>query len=107
MIDKVYGLLGISSKAGKTVSGTEVVEEGILKKNIKLVIIASDASERTATHIKELCQKNDIFCVVYGTIYDNSKSIGKINRAVIGIKDKNLAMEIRKVILGGEEIGKN
>lgn len=107
MISKVYGLLGISSKAGKVVSGTEIVEEGISNKSIKLVIIADDASERTKDHIGKLCQKQNILYIVYGTIFDNSKAIGKSNRAIIGIRDKNLAEEIRKVILGGGDIGKN
>ena len=107
MINKVYGLLGISSKAGKVVSGTEAVEEGILKRNIKLVIVAKDASEKTIQNIKLLCDKKKITLLIFGTVFDNSKSIGKVNRAVIGIKDKNLSEAIKKLITGGEEIGKN
>jgi len=34
-----------------------------------------------------------------------SKSIGKINKVVIGIKEKNLAKEIIKVIEGGDMNG--
>lgn len=32
---------------------------------------------------------------------------GKVNKAIIGIKDKNLASAIIKEIGGGEAIGKN
>ena len=45
--------------------------------------------------------------IVYGDINNNSKAIGKHNKAVIGINDKNLADAIQKVIHGGEEFGKN
>lgn len=107
MINKVYGLLGISSKAGKVISGTDVVLEGIIKKQVKLVIIASDASERTIRNMENSCAKYNIKFIIYGNILDNSKSIGKQNRAVIGIKDKNLAEAIEKVIHGGEGFGEN
>ena len=45
--------------------------------------------------------------IIFGTIFDNSRAIGKHNKAVIGIKDKNLADAIKKEIHGGGEIGKN
>ena len=35
--NKVYGLLGISAKAGKIISGTDVVLDGIFKEIVKLV----------------------------------------------------------------------
>lgn len=125
MINKVYGLLGISSKAGKVVSGMDVVKEGLLKGSIKLVIIAVDASQKTIQHIELLCSEKNVPLIVFGTIFENSKAIGKVNRAVIGVKDKNLAEAINKEILryiqkaspldenvkeiitGGEGFGKN
>lgn len=66
-----------------------------------------DASEKTIKNIKYYCNKEKVEIFVYGTIFENSKSIGKQNKAIIGIKDKNLAEAIKKVIHGGEEFGKN
>lgn len=66
-----------------------------------------DASEKTIKNIKYYCNKNNIENFVYGTIFENSKAIGKQNKAIIGIKDQNLAEAIKKVIHGGEEFGKN
>ena len=39
------------------------------------------------------------------TVNEISKCIGKDNKAVIGIKDNNIAKEIAKKIDGGEVIG--
>ena len=39
------------------------------------------------------------------TIENLSKAIGKSNKAIIGIKDKNLAKEIQKKYDGGDVIG--
>ena len=107
MIDKVNGLLGISSKAGAILAGTDLVLEEMSKKRVKIVIIASDASEKTIKNIKYYCEKNNVEMFIYGTINDNSKAIGKHNKAVIAIKDQNLADAIKKVIHGGGEFGKN
>lgn len=66
-----------------------------------------DASEKTIKNIKYYSNKENIEVFVYGTIFENSKAIGKRNKAIIGIKDQNLAEAIKKVIHGGEEFGKN
>ena len=107
MVNKINGLLGITAKAGKMLSGTDLVLEEMAKKHVELVIIATDASEKTIKNMKYYCEKENVEIIIYGTIFDNSKAIGKHNKAVIGIKDKNLADAIKKEIHGGGEFGKN
>jgi len=107
LVNKVYGLLGICSKAGKVISGTDIILENLAKKKLKLVIVAQDASDKTIKEMKYYCAKENVELLIYGNIFENSKSIGKHNRAVIGILDKSLANAIEKVIHGGEEFGKN
>lgn len=103
MVDnKIYGLLGISAKAGKVISGTDIVLENISKGKIALVIVAEDASEKTKKNIKYFCEKENVDMIVFGDIFKNSKAIGKQNRAIIAVKDKNLAEAIKKQIHGGE-----
>lgn len=107
MINKVNGLLGISAKAGKILAGTDLVLEEMSKGRVCLVIVAEDASQKTIKNIKYYCNKENVKIIIYGTIFDNSKAIGKNNKAVIGIKDINLADAIIKVIHGGELVGEN
>lgn len=102
MINKVYGLLGISSKAGKVISGTDIILEKMERKKVKLVIIAEDASEKTIKNMKYYCNKENLELIIYGNILENSKAIGKHNRATIAIIDQNLANAIKKLIHGGE-----
>ena len=97
--------MGIATKAGKVAFGTEAVIELIEKKKAKLVVIAEDASDKSKENITYLCNKNQIPIAVFGTIETISKAIGKPNKAVISIKDKNLGEEIYKIICGGEAIG--
>lgn len=94
MINKVLGLLGISAKAGKIVSGTDLVLEEMQKQKVYLVIIAEDASGKTKKNIIYYCTKNNVQHIIFGTIDELSKSIGKNNKAIIGIEDQNLAKAI-------------
>ena len=68
MINKVYGLLGISSKAGKVISGTDIILEKMERKKVKLVIIAEDASEKTIKNMKYYCSKKNVELIIYGNI---------------------------------------
>ena len=86
MENKIYGLLGLSAKAGKLSFGTEAVLEKIFKNKIKLIIIAKDMSEKS---------KEKIPYYIFGTIFENSKAIGKVNKAIIGVEDKNFAEAIK------------
>lgn len=107
MVNKVYGLLGICSKAGKLVVGTEAVIEAINKRQIELVIIAKDTSPKSIEKIENICKGKNIAFEIFGSIEENSNSIGKFNKAIIGVKDKNLAKAIKEKICGGEAFGEN
>lgn len=105
LINKINGLIGLAFKAGKVSFGTDATKEAIQKGKVKLVIVAEDASEKLKENFEFLCKKEKVDIVIYGKIEDLSKTIGKNNKAVIGIKEINLAKEIKKNINGGDIIG--
>ena len=106
MIDKkILGLIGLSAKAGKVDFGADSVEIQIKKRKSKLIIIAEDASNRTKEKFKKICEEYNIPIIQFDNIETLSKAIGKNNKAIIGIKDINLAREIKKLSDGGEFIG--
>ena len=104
---KICGLIGLATKAGKIVAGTDACLEEIEKKNVKLLILASNVAERTRKTFIEKYKKNNIVVYEGLTIEEISNSIGKTNKATVGIKDKGFAQAINKVISGGEMIGEN
>ncbi len=106
MIDrKILGLLGLAARARKIAYGADSVKLQIAKNKVRLLIISEEASERTKKDFIELSDKNKIHKIVAGNIEELSKTIGKSNKAVIGILDKELANGIIKIYNGGDVIG--
>lgn len=103
--NRVLGLIGLSAKAGKVECGADAVEECIKRGKAKLVIVSEDAADRTKKNFEFLSKQQRVNFVIYANKDELSKTIGKNNKAVLAIKDKNLSSEIYKIICGGEAIG--
>ena len=103
--NNILGLIGLAMKAGKVCFGADSVEENVLKHKVKLLIISEESSERTKNKFINLSEKFNVPVIIDGNIEVLSKSIGKSNKAVIGIKDKNFAESIQKKYNGGDVIG--
>lgn len=103
--NKILGLIGLAMKAGKVCFGADSVEENIIKKKVKLVIISEESSERTKNKFTDICKKYNVPVITYGDIDSLSKAIGKSNKAILGIKDINFANSIQEKYNGGDVIG--
>jgi ribosomal protein L7Ae/L30e/S12e/gadd45 family len=114
---KYLNLIGFAAKSGKIAYGEEDVLNGIEKGKISLTIIAKDMPEKAKNRMEKklihayenlyfevsgLKKKEDIRVIIVGTKEENSSAVGKVNKPVIGIKDRNLAKGIITSIL--EEI---
>ena len=115
--NRYLNLLGFAAKSGKIAYGEEDILNGIEKGKISLTIIAKDMPEKSKNRMEKklihayenlyfevsgLKKKEDIRIIIVGTKEENSSAVGKVNKPVIGIKDRNLAKGIIKSIL--EEI---
>lgn len=115
--NRYLNLLGFAAKSGKIAYGEEDVLYGIEKGKISLTIIAKDMPEKAKNRMEKklihayenlyfevsgLKKKEDIRVIIVGTKEENSSAVGKVNKPVIGIKDRNLAKGIITSIL--EEI---
>ncbi|MEW9121888.1 MAG: ribosomal L7Ae/L30e/S12e/Gadd45 family protein [Thermotaleaceae bacterium] len=98
MGNKFLSLLGLAQRSGNLVTGEDTCEASIKKGNIKLVVVAVDASENTKKKFHDLCAYRKIRMEVFGDREQMSHSIGKINRTVYAIKDKAFSEEIVKLI---------
>lgn len=102
---KILGLIGLAARARKICFGADSVELEIQKKKVHLVIVATDSSDRTKEKFQNICKEYGIPIIIKGEIENLSKAIGKSNKAIIGIEERNIATEIQKINNGGEAIG--
>ncbi len=124
---KYLNLLGFASKSGKIMFGDDDVILGLERNKISLIIISQDMSQKIKEKFlkrlenvfenrytdngynkkgisKEKLEKENkkIKVIIIGTKEENSSAVGKVNKPIIGICDKNLSKGIIKSIL--EEI---
>ena len=104
---KILGLIGLSARARKISYGADSVEIQLKKKKVKLIIVAEDASDRTKNKFIKLSNEYNVPRIILGKIDEISKTIGKSNKAIIGIEEENISKEIQKINNGGEVIGEN
>lgn len=83
---------------GKIVSGMDAVTEAVKKHKVKLVIIATDISEKSKENIKYVCTNNEVSTIELSNMEELGNIIGKKNRAIIGVTDKSFSeRNIRKI----------
>ena len=96
--DKIYSFLGLATRAGKIVSGDDSTLLELKRGNVKLVIIAQDASDNTKKLFKDKSSYRNINYVYFSNKLQLGYAIGKAPRAVLGVKDINFANKILELI---------
>ena len=100
---KIFNLLGLAMRAGKIKSGESVILNELKKNQIKLVILASDASSNTLKQMNNKCNSYQVPLKVFGTRNELGLAIGKSERVNIGITDNGFAKKLLSMI---DEYGK-
>lgn len=95
---KIYSWLGLCMRSGNLVSGDDTTLRSVKKKSVSLVVIAKDASDNTKKLFMDKCSFRNIDFIIFGEKSELGKLIGKSPRAVVGITDKNMALQIKKLI---------
>ncbi len=86
----LLGALGICRKAGGLLHGYDRVCEAVLSGKASLVLLASDASDRTASHIRAVCQ-DLVECRAMSLTIAQLSTLTPRPAAVYAVTDENLA----------------
>jgi len=97
-MEKVLGMIGLAKRAGKISAGGFLCEDAIKKRTAKLVIIASDASDKSKKSITDSCKYYKIPYVEFSDKDSLGKYCGGGERSVVSVNDKNFAEAIRTKI---------
>ncbi len=88
---KWMSLLGLATRAGKVISGEELVVKEIRNSKAKLVLLSEDASANTK---KKVTDKASFYQVPVRTVQDRyilGQLIGKDARVTVAVLDKGFA----------------
>lgn len=95
-MDDIFGLLSVCRRAGKLICGSDEVKESCLRKEARLVITASDFSERSKREIEALCRREKIpHVTISRTMDDVGEKIGK-RFGVMSVCDRGFADAVMK-----------
>jgi ribosomal protein L7Ae-like RNA K-turn-binding protein len=89
-MNKIYSMLGIARKGGKISIGYDVTCIDVQKNKSMLVMIASDASEKTKKNIIYVCDKYNGKYIEYGEKELLGQCLGKKMVSVLSINDENI-----------------
>lgn len=84
-------MLGLCQRAGKTASGDTAAEQALRRRKANLLLLASDASERTRVKFLSLAQEANVAVYSVGTREELGEAIGKAHRAAVAIQSGDFA----------------
>ena len=93
---KALSLVGLATKAGKTVSGEFMTEKEVKSGRAALVIAADDASDNTKKKFRDMCEFYKVPIYFYADKDTLGHAMGKEFRASLAILDEGFAKGIRK-----------
>jgi ribosomal protein L7Ae-like RNA K-turn-binding protein len=96
--EKWISFLGLANRAGKLVTGEELVIKEIQRKKLKLVLLSDDASNNTK---KTILNKSSFYQVPVKMVPDRytlGKAIGKEARVVVGVTDIGFSDKLKQLL---------
>lgn len=102
---KVMNLIGLATKAGKTVSGEFSTEKAVKSRKAYLVMISREASDNTKKMFTNMCTYYKVPICYFGKKDELGHAMGKEMRASLAVMDESFASAIVKQMntIGGSE----
>ncbi|MDO4677357.1 MAG: ribosomal L7Ae/L30e/S12e/Gadd45 family protein [Blautia sp.] len=95
---KILSLVGLATKAGRTVSGEFSTEKSVKTGKGFLVIVAEDASENTKKKFRNMCEFYEVPIYFLSDKESLGRAMGKEFRACLAVQDDNFARAIMKEV---------
>ncbi len=98
MNNKALSMLGIATKAGKTVTGEFATEKAVKEGSAYLVVVAEDASDNTKKKFRNMCEYYQVTLMIFADKNALGNACGKEFRASLAVIDEGLANAVMKQI---------
>ncbi len=104
MNNSYLGLLGLARRAGKLGNGDEAVKGACSRNLAKLLLVASDASDRTKATFKSIAESFELPCItVSETREEIGNALGKRPSAIVAVCDTGFSAAIAKKLSAESE----
>lgn len=97
-MNKALSMLGLATKAGKTVTGEFSTEKAVKEGKAHIVIVAADASDNTKKKFRNMCNYYQVTMKIFSDKNSLGNACGKEFRASLAVTDAGLAKAIGKNI---------
>lgn len=98
MTDKLLGLLGLARRGGNLCFGFDAVCKAVAQGKAQAVLLAQDASERTAAEIGRRCEGSQAELLRPAcTMAALGGAIGRNDTAVVAVLDRSLANRVKEL----------
>lgn len=94
---KILNLLGLAQRAGRLISGEELVVEAIRKGQAKLVFLAQDAGPNLTKKINNKSKTYQVEVVAAFSTLELSIAVGK-SRKVLAVTDAGFTKKMRSIM---------
>ena len=95
---KIFNLIGIAQRAGKTSSGTMAARNSLIRNKACILLMSEDIAQNARESLVKVCVKQNIPWLMLGSRYELGNSIGKAYRVALTINDSGMANAIVKAI---------
>lgn len=96
--NNALSMLGLATKAGKTVTGEFSTEKAVKEGRAFLVLVAEDASDNTKKNFRNMCEYYKVTMEVFGDKDSLGAACGKEFRASVAVTEEGLAKAVIKQI---------
>lgn len=96
--EKIIQMIGLATRARKTIFGTDAVTMAMAKGKVKMVFISTDSSDNTKNKFLNKCEYYKAKLVIKLTCDDLRKATGKDNLMVVGITDPGFTNNLNNLL---------
>lgn len=96
--NRALSMLGLATKAGKTVTGEFSTEKAVKEGRACLVVVATDASDNTKKKFRNMCDYYQVMMKEFSDKDSLGNACGKEFRASLAVTDSGLAKAVEKQI---------
>ncbi len=94
--NRILSLIGLATKAGKTVSGEFSTEKAVKSGQASVVVVSAEASDNTKKKFQNMCTYYKVPIYFYGEKIELGNAMGKEFRASLAITDTGLGKALEK-----------